>query len=76
MARTPLGAVVQKAFSGIHVIDPAIFHHIGLRGKFSMVDLYLSLAGSHSIRAYDHSRSRLIDVGRPESAAEAARMFP
>jgi len=75
MARTPLGAVVQKAFSGIHVIDPVIFHHIGLRGKFSMVDLYLSLSGNHSIRAYDHSRSRLIDVGRPESVAKAEQMF-
>jgi N-acetyl-alpha-D-muramate 1-phosphate uridylyltransferase len=76
MAR-PVGTEpVQKAFSGIHVIEPSIFPLIGRRGKFSMVDLYLDLAARHSIRGYDHSRSRLIDVGKPESAEQAARLFP
>lgn len=68
--------LVQKAFSGIHVIDPAIFGLMTRDGKFSMVDLYLDLAGSHPIRGYDHSRSRLIDVGKPESTAQAEIMFP
>jgi N-acetyl-alpha-D-muramate 1-phosphate uridylyltransferase len=67
--------LVQKAFSGIHVIDPAIFGLIGLDGKFSMVDLYLDLAAGHAIRAFDHSRSRLIDVGKPESVAKAETLF-
>jgi NDP-sugar pyrophosphorylase family protein len=66
---------VQKAFSGIHVIDPSIFSLMTMEGKFSMVDLYLDLAARHSIRGYDHSRSRLIDVGKPESAVEAERLF-
>jgi len=64
------------AFSGIHVIDPSIFPLIDRAGKFSMVDLYLDLAAGHSIRGYDHSRSKLIDVGKPESAELAARLFP
>jgi NDP-sugar pyrophosphorylase family protein len=73
----PGGApLIQKAFSGIHVIDPAIFPLITRDGKFSVVDLYLDLAADHPIRAYDHSRSRLIDVGKPESAEQAARLFP
>jgi NDP-sugar pyrophosphorylase family protein len=75
MAR-PAEQSVQKAFSGVHVIDPSIFPLITREGKFSMVDLYLELAVSHVIRGYDHSRSRLIDVGKPESAAAAARLFP
>ena len=76
MAR-PVGTEpVQKAFSGIHVIEPSIFPLIGRHGKFSMVDLYLDLAAGHSIRGYDHSRSKLIDVGKPESAELAARLFP
>jgi N-acetyl-alpha-D-muramate 1-phosphate uridylyltransferase len=70
---TPL---IQKAFSGIHVIDPAIFPLMTRDGKFSMVDLYPDLAADHPIRAHDHSRSRLIDVGKPESAEQAARLFP
>jgi NDP-sugar pyrophosphorylase family protein len=65
----------QKAFSGIHVIDPAIFDLIRLDGKFSMVDLYLDLAATQIIRGYDHSDSKLIDVGKPASAEEAARLF-
>jgi MurNAc alpha-1-phosphate uridylyltransferase len=76
LARPAAGTLVQKAFSGIHVIDPAIFPLIGLDGKFSMVDLYLDLAASQPIRGFDHSDSRLIDVGRPASAEEAAKLFP
>jgi NDP-sugar pyrophosphorylase family protein len=73
----PVGAApVPKAFSGIHIIDPAIFPLITRDGKFSVVDLYLDLAADHPIRAYDHSRSRLIDVGKPDSAEQAARLFP
>jgi N-acetyl-alpha-D-muramate 1-phosphate uridylyltransferase len=76
MVRSPEAAPVQKAFSGIHIIDPAIFPLITRDGKFSVVDIYLDLAADHPIRAYDHSRSRLIDVGKPDSAVQAARLFP
>jgi N-acetyl-alpha-D-muramate 1-phosphate uridylyltransferase len=69
-------AGVQKAFSGIHVIDPSIFSLLTMEGKFSMVDVYLDLAAGHSIRGHDHSHSRLIDVGKPESAGQAERLFP
>ena len=65
-----------QAFSGIHVIDPAIFPLIQREGKFSMVDVYLDLATGHAIRGFDHSRSRLIDVGKPESVEVAERLFP
>ena len=71
----PADGLRQKAFSGIHVIDPAIFDLIRLDGKFSMVDLYLDLAATQIIRGYDHSDSKLIDVGKPSSAEEAARLF-
>ena len=64
-----------KAFSGIHIIDPRIFSLITQRGKFSMVDVYLSLASSEIIKSFDHSHSKLIDVGKPESVAIAEKMF-
>jgi NDP-sugar pyrophosphorylase family protein len=76
IARPGVISPVQKAFSGIHIIDPAIFPLIRAEGKFSIVDLYLDLASSREIRGFDHSDSKLIDVGRPESASAAARMFP
>jgi len=64
-----------KAFSGVHIIDPRIFSLTIQRGKFSMVDVYLSLAGSEIIKSFDHSTSKLIDVGKPESVAIAENLF-
>jgi NDP-sugar pyrophosphorylase family protein len=75
-ARPATGPLIQKAFSGIHIIDPAIFPLITREGKFSMVDLYLDLATTHTIRGFDHSYSKFIDVGKPAAAEEAARLFP
>lgn len=67
---------VQKAFSGIHVINPAMLPQIHQEGKFSVVDLYLHLAKTQTIRAFDHSGSLFIDVGKPESVEKAERLFP
>lgn len=76
LARPDQGGLVQKAFSGIHVIDPAIFPLMSREGKFSMVDVYLDLGAAHTIRGFDHSHSKLIDVGKPAAAEEAAGLFP
>ncbi len=67
--------LIPKAFSGIHVISPAIFPKIKKDGKFSMVDLYLELAEADLIRAFDHSGSKFIDVGKPESVIQAGMLF-
>jgi len=66
----------EKAFSGIHIISPEIFSLIRRQGKFSIVDVYLELAAVQLIFGFDHSGSRLVDVGRPESVAEAENLFP
>lgn len=65
----------EKAFSGIHIIDPQIFNLIGRVGKFSIVDVYLELASSMIIRGFDHTGSKLIDVGKPDSVGEAEKLF-
>ena len=65
----------KKAFSGVQVLNPAIFRHITQRGKFSLIDVYLHLAEKHPIPCYDHSGGRFIDVGRPEAIEQAAEMF-
>ena len=70
------GSESQKAFSGIHIIEPAIFDLIKQTGKFSMVDVYLDLMREHTIKSFDHSGSRFIDVGKPESIAKADLIFP
>jgi MurNAc alpha-1-phosphate uridylyltransferase len=72
----PSANYVQKAFSGIHVIDPVMLTMIEQEGKFSMVDVYLQLAKTQIIRAFDHSGSRFIDVGKPDSVVKAEQLFP
>lgn len=66
---------ILKAFSGIHIISPKIFSLIKMEGKFSMVDVYLDLAKTHDITAFDHSDSKFIDVGKPESILKAENLF-
>ena len=69
-------AGTKKAFSGIHIISPKIFSLITEEGKFSMIDLYVRLAETHTFMAFDHSNGKLIDVGKPESTELAKTMFP
>ena len=65
----------SKAFSGIHIISPEIFPLIKMRGKFSMVDVYLNLCKTHTITGFDHSTTKFIDVGRPENILIAEEIF-
>jgi hypothetical protein len=57
------------------VLSSAIFDLIPFHGKFSMIDAYLHLAPSYPILSYDHSHSRLIDIGTMEKLAQAETMF-
>jgi len=63
------------AYSCVVVFQPEIFELIPQRGKFSLVDTYLSLAANHPIYGYDHSGDKLVDVGKPESVTIAERLF-
>lgn len=67
---------VQKAYSGLAVFEPGIFNIIAQTGKFSLVDVFLSLAPQNKISGFDHSTSKVLDVGKPESVAIAESMFP
>ncbi len=69
------GNLIQKAFSGIHVIHPLLLSAIKQDGKFSMVDVYLDLAKEHIISSYNHTGANMIDVGKPESILKAEAMF-
>jgi len=65
----------QKAFSGIHIINTSIFKLIQQEGKFSLVDVYMSLCKDNVIEGFGHSNSLLIDVGKPESIIKAEELF-
>ncbi len=65
----------QKAFSGIHVIKPELINKIEQRGKFSLIDVYMSLCDRNNVQCFDHSNSLLLDVGKPESIIQAEAIF-
>jgi len=63
------------AFNGIHLIQPELLEMITEEGIFPIIDLYLRLAKSHSIKAYiDHS-SLWMDLGKPEQLSLAEEFF-
>jgi N-acetyl-alpha-D-muramate 1-phosphate uridylyltransferase len=66
-----------KAFSGIHVISPAIFSYLDQvpEPKFSIIDTYLHVSAKKDIRSFDHTGSKFTDVGKPESLVLAQEMF-
>lgn len=68
--------LTEKAYSCVVIFEPEIFSLIKEKGKFSIMDSYLSLAAEHTILGYDHSGDHLCDVGKPESVAVAEKLFP
>jgi len=71
----PKTGLKEMAYSCVVVFQPGIFELIPQRGKFSLVETYLSLAATHPIYGYNHSGDKLVDVGKPESVAVAEKMF-
>ncbi len=63
------------AYSCVVVFEPTVFDLVPQKGKFSLVDTYLSLAAQYPIYGYDHTGDKLVDVGKPESVAVAEEMF-
>ncbi len=65
----------EKAYSGIAVYQPTVFQYINQTGKFSIVETFLDIAPQQIIKGYDHSGSRWLDVGKPDSVAKAELLF-
>lgn len=62
------------AFSGIHILSPHIFHLMDdpqWGDKFSIIDFYLWACRHTDIKGYVKEDLQLIDIGKPETLAEA-----
>ncbi len=66
---------VEMAYSGIQVIDPAIFDLMPAIDRFSVIDLYLQLAKSYPIKGFFDESQMWMDVGKPESLEEARQLL-
>jgi NDP-sugar pyrophosphorylase family protein len=65
--------LLRLAFAGIHVITPQLLDRIDERGAFSIMDVYLRLAGAgERIDAFDIGAAEWLEIGTPERL-EAAR---
>lgn len=68
------GNAIPFAFSGIHLIEPELLSRIRESGKFSIIDLYLRLAATEKIMAYNDPGSVWMDLGKLEEMDEAERL--
>ena len=67
----------EYAFSGIHVISPSLFRYMDghWTGKFSITDFYLQTCKEARIGGYIAQNLHLIDIGKPETLAQAEKLF-
>lgn len=66
--------VQALAFSGIHVVSPALLPKLVEEGVFSIIAAYLRLAGEgERILAFRADQYYWRDLGKPENIAQAAR---
>lgn len=69
---------ISLAFSGIHVMSPALVERMiaeGYTGKFPIMDYYLSHTGSADLRGFKVQPLNLIDIGKPETLSRANSLF-
>jgi len=75
-SREQRGALRRLAFTGVHVVEPRVFALMSEAGSFSIIDLYLRLAGERQeIRAVDVGGAEWFEVGTPERLAAARARF-
>jgi NDP-sugar pyrophosphorylase family protein len=68
-------ALYSMAYCCVAIFNPSVFNLITQKGKFSLTDVYLSLAENNLILGKDCSANKFIDVGKSESVAIAENLF-
>lgn len=68
--------VQERAFSGIYVLEPAIFDFMPAEvgTKFSIIDTLLLAAKTATITSYDHDHTAWVDVGKPAAIPAAEKL--
>ncbi len=60
------------AFSGIHLLRPSLLPTMDeWPERFSVIDFYLSVCHTHSIRAHEAHNLRMVDVGKLDTLQQA-----
>ena len=64
------GEYQEYAYSGIQVTTPKILHLLP-KGKYSIIDFYLSICHRVDIQCYVEDDLQLLDIGKPENLKKA-----
>jgi len=75
IVRDEKNKLIPYSFSGIQIIDPAIFKYFPDKDVFSLVDLYLSTAKNDKISGFVHNEDNWLDIGKIETLVEAEDLF-
>ena len=75
IVRSDDNSLIPYSFSGIQIIDPAIFKYFSDKDVFSLVDLYLAAAKRERISAFVHDKDNWMDLGTIENLNKAEDMF-
>lgn len=71
-----VGKLTPLAFSGIHIIDPAIFAFTRKNKPFPIIELYLRLAENYRIGVYIHEPYNWVDMGSADGLKKAEQLLP
>jgi N-acetyl-alpha-D-muramate 1-phosphate uridylyltransferase len=71
-----VGKLTPLAFSGIHILDPAIFAFSRKTKPFPIIELYLSLAENYRIGVYIHEPYNWVDMGTADGLKKAEQLLP
>ena len=73
---TPDASTLKNfAFSGIHIINPAIFKYLPTKNVFSIIEVYLKACSREKIFGYLHNDDFWLDMGRPDDLNKAKEYF-
>lgn len=64
------GKYKEYAYSGIQVVSPMLFNYMP-KGKYSIIDFYLSMCHKMKIQCFVEDDLKLIDIGKPETLEKA-----
>ena len=65
--------MVEKAFSGVYIIDPEFLDKIPFEGKFSIIDALLNIASKNRIMGYETRQGNWFDLGTEDRIRSAEK---
>jgi len=63
------------AFSGIYMLDPAIFQYMPEKNVFSIIDVLIRAAATEKVLAFEHSNEIWVDAGNVKNFEKAEQLL-